>query len=200
MDKRNNPLEDGVYTPIEEAEDRRLKNSDPDNVFKDGRGRWRTMSLFLETSYGKEWTSKSMTPLYTLKDHDYQGLPSLKRLYLESCDLTEYMVATTCLGGWAHWQVLTNLKWFQDYVVLWREELEVKLRSDALRTVATDAVSETKSSVTSAKWIASGEYKEKKRGKPSKAEIDAETRRQSAIDKQLNEHAEAIGLSLVDSE
>ena len=70
--------------------------------FKDKQGRYLTAGLFYETS-----TDKS-TALYTLKDYDHEvnGIkyPSLKKLYLEMCDVTEYAFATEHMGSWNQWK------------------------------------------------------------------------------------------------
>ena len=165
-----------------------------ESVFKDAMGRWRTQSLFIETSYSKDYLTEGYTPLFSLKDYDHQGKPSLKRLYLETADPTEYRFAVSHLGGWAHWLTLCELKWFQPYVDEWRMELEVKLRSDALIRVIEDSHSDSRSSTQSAKYLADGGYKEKaKRGRPTKQD----QAREKAIKDRLSKDAERIGLSII---
>jgi hypothetical protein len=167
------------------------------SIFKDSMNRWRTQSLFIETYYNKmrlDPSDVSYEPLFTLKDHDHQGKPSLKRLYLDCQDPTEYEFATKHLGGWQHWQILVTLKWFEPYILLWREELEVLIRSKALAKIMADAGSDSKTSTQSAKYIADGGYKEKsKRGKSSKAERAKE----QAVKDRLAKDSERIGLGLV---
>src|SRR5574337_902614 len=73
----------------------------------DGGGKPLTQSLFLEIGYTEQ-------SIYTLKEEDYmyEGklYPSLKRLYLEMEDLTEYEFANTYLLGWKHWKRLCENK------------------------------------------------------------------------------------------
>ena len=60
---------------------------------KDNVGRYRTQSLFREFYVH---TSTGLSPIWTLKDEDPQGeLPSLKRIYLDYEDPTEYSFAKT---------------------------------------------------------------------------------------------------------
>lgn len=76
---------------------------------------------------------------YTLKDEDHAGLPSLKRLYLEEADPTEYTFATKHLGGWEHWKKIRECEWFKPHLESWREELELKMKSEAYKKIMAEA-------------------------------------------------------------
>lgn len=149
--------------------------------FKDSKGRWRTQSLFLEVNYHPD-------AIYTMKNEDHHtGIPSFSRLYINIGDPTEYQQAGSLLGGWDHWQVLCSSKWFQDYIIPIREELEIKLRSEALIRVKEMMDSNTASqALQAARWLADGSYK-KKRGRPSNEEAAAELRKQNLIKKSVEE-------------
>lgn len=170
-----------------------------DNRFKDDGGRWRTQSLFRETSYGSFKDTQYV--LYTLKDYDIEikgrKIPSLKALYLSLSDPTEYKVATLLFGGLAHWETLCNLKWFKDHVETYRYELEIKLRSEAFEKLRTKALSDDKDSLSAAKFISDGSYKSRGRGRPSKSELAQETKKQSEIQSRLQGDAERIGLGII---
>lgn len=73
--------------------------------------------LFLETANTKK------TAIYTLKDYDYEGYPSLKRLFLETGDTTEYFFAKRYLDSYDHWLSISKANWFKPYITKWREEL-----------------------------------------------------------------------------
>src|SRR6478735_5501682 len=67
-----------------------------------------TQSMFLEMNYGPE-------AIYSLKDnhhvhHSLGFFPSLKKLYLDEADPTEYGFATKYLLGWKHWLRMQNNK------------------------------------------------------------------------------------------
>ena len=68
-------------------------------LLTDGSGKPLTQGLFLEIGY-------SDSALYTLKDNDHEyndkALPSIKRLYLEMEDVTEYEFANKYFLGWSH--------------------------------------------------------------------------------------------------
>lgn len=142
----------------------------------DSMGKFRTQSLFLELGYGAD-------ALFTLKDqdHEHEGktYPSLKRLYLEFEDPTEYEFANTVLLGWRHWQRMCENKVIRKHIDEWREELEVKLRSQAIR----DAIQEAKKGhFQAAKWVADRGWSTRGAGRPSKADIEHEKKVQARID------------------
>ena len=179
-----------------------MSTSNPNgNVFRDSQGRWRTQSLFHESSYS---SSSPDAPLYTMKPEDLPpshlyptGLPSFSRLYLELRDPWEYKQATTLMGGWEHWQVLCESKWFSDYILPLREELEIKLRSEGAIKVAEIMNSESRNTLVAAKYMADGLFRERKAGRPSKAAITAEARKQAELQRRVQDDAKRLGLKIV---
>lgn len=146
----------------------------------DSMGKFRTQSLFLELGYGAD-------ALFTLKDqdHEHEGTvyKSLKRLYLEFEDPTEYEFANTVLLGWRHWQRMCENKVIRKHIDEWREELEVKLRSQAIR----DAIQEAKKGhFQAAKWVADRGWSTRGAGRPSKADIEHEKKVQARIDNEYS--------------
>lgn len=123
-----------------------------------------TQSLFLEIGY----TSNSV---YTLKevDHEYEGriYPSLKKLYLELEDTTEYEFANKYLLGWKHWQRIAENKALKPFVTEWREELELKLRSRAVKQMMELA---SGGSYQASKWLADRGWDTRGAGRPTKAD------------------------------
>lgn len=136
---------------------------------RDSRGRPLTQSLFLEIGY-------TDFAVYTLKDedHNYNGkvYPSLKRLYLEHEDPVEYDFATTYLLGWDHWQRLNENKLIAVEIDKWRNELELKLRSQAFRDIL-DMTAEEKS-FQAARWLADKGWVKGPVGRPSKKQKEKE--------------------------
>lgn len=104
-------------------------------IFKNGSGAWLLKALFFETSTDPD---KSRV-LYTFKPEDHivdgKTLPSLRRLYLEMEDDTEYYFAQEYFGGWPHWKKLLNCSWFVDYITDIREELSAKQSADSKRRI-----------------------------------------------------------------
>lgn len=145
--------------------------------FKNPNGVYIVKTLFCE------WddTSRSQC-VYTLKndDHTMDGVtyPSLKKLYLELEDPTEYEFSQLYLDGWDHWKKLSSAAFFKEHCKEWREELEIRLRSQALARIKKRAAQDSKDSMVADKILLSGGWKtpeEKERvGRPSKQKIKEE--------------------------
>lgn len=149
---------------------------------RDEQGRYRTRSLFLETINA----DTPLETIFTLKPRDHRGKISLKRLYLElALPDSEYDFAITVFGEWEHWKKLCESNnWFKPYLKAWREELEIKTRSSAIRAMHQTAQFEGSKGTAAAKWIAEGKWKGQ-RGRPSKEEVARETRIQAGIEDDL---------------
>lgn len=136
-----------------------------------------TQGLFLEIGY----TDFAM---FTTKDEDYEYegkvYPSLKRLYLEMEDIGEYEFATTYLLGWNHWQRMCANKQILKYIEEWRYELELKLRSRAIKAMKDKVY--TEQGINAAKWIAEKGWDKKAVGRPNKQEEEREKRIQDSLD------------------
>lgn len=132
-------------------------------------GRQMTQSLILEFQWNEDLA------VYTITDEDkeFRGkfFPSLRKLYFEISDPTEYEFALTCFLSWDQWKRISENKAFADTIEKWREELEVKLRSDGVRAI----IKQAPGSFNAAKWTADGHWNVK-RGRPSKEEQKREKR------------------------
>lgn len=101
------------------------------SVLKDKMNRFRTRSLFKEM--WKLGSGRDQPPIFSLKaDEDHDGLISLKRIYLDTSDPTEYRFAIGLFKDARHWRTLCGLEWFRPYVDKWRWELRAKLRAQAV--------------------------------------------------------------------
>lgn len=150
------------------------------NKLIDTMGRPLTQSLFLEIGY-------SDYAVYTLKEQDYtyKGVeyPSLKRLYLVEEDPTEWSFADKYLLGWQHWKRLCENKVIAKHVEEWREELELKLRSQAIRDMQALCASES-GNYSAAKFLADRGWEKRSAGRPSKAEKDRHLRIEEKINQE----------------
>ena len=126
------------------------KKENADNKFKNNRGMFLTASLFIEHNYDYSLA------VYSWGDRDFKNdkgeFPSLKRLYLEMADVTEYEFASTYLDGWRHWKTLLESPACRKHIDEWREELELKLRAQGLRQMIDMAQNEEKPSFQAAKY------------------------------------------------
>lgn len=140
----------------------------------DTQGRPLTQSLFLEFGYNEY-------AVYTTKDndHEYKGIiyPSLKRLYIEAEDPIEYDFANEYLLGWQHWIRLCENKMIRNHIDEWREELEIKLRTRAVK----EMIKTASENFQAAKWLADRGWINRGAGRPSKADIQEEKEKASRI-------------------
>jgi len=138
-----------------------------------------TQKLFLELGYDAD------VAIYTLKDYDYEyegkTYKSIKRLYLEMEDVTEYQFANEYFYSWNHWQRICNNKVIRKHIDEWRDELELKLRSHAIRNII-DMTSEERG-FQAAKYVAEKGWEKGSVGRPKKDTSE----RDAKIEERLHE-------------
>lgn len=143
--------------------------------FLDSMGRYKTQSLFLETAYDPE-------AFFTFDDVDklYKGKTylSLKRLYLEEEDVTEYAFAEKYLAGWNHWKKICGNADLRKEIDNWRDELELKLTARHLKNIQKLAED---GNYNAAKYLANREYASGK-GRPTKEQKEGALKKASLID------------------
>lgn len=154
------------------------ENSITRDMLLDSEGRPLTQSLFLEIGY-------SDRAIYTFKevDHVYNGKTylSLKKRFIEMEDPTEYEFAITYFLSWKHWQRICQNKLILEQITEWREELEMKLRSRAVKQ-AMQAAGGPSGNFQAAKWLVDKGWDPKRAGRPSKDELERESRIREKID------------------
>jgi hypothetical protein len=122
---------------------------------------------------------------------------SLKADYLRMSDPTEYRFANRCVpGGWTGWTALLNNPENEQVIGQWREELILKLRSEALLRILEAAAGDTRDALGANKYIYEtlGPKEEKKVGRPTKEAIlreasklvDDQTKVDEAYERVLN--------------
>lgn len=167
-------------------------------LMRDDKGRFRTASLFYEN-----YRQTSLKPIYTLKDYDFEvdGIvyPSLKLIYLSYDHVPgfEYEFAQDIFGCWEHWVRLTDVSRLRDEFRKWREELEIRIRANAMKNLITNSKNKDTKALPAAKYIANTEWKGTGRGRPSKEEIAREKRIAAGIKDELDADMERVGLSLI---
>lgn len=146
----------------------------------DSIGRPYTQSLFLELKYEDN-------AFYSLKSQDWTHkgklYPSIRRLYLECEDPTEYTFANKYFLGWDHWMRLTENKAIRVHIDAWRNELEIKLRAKGVLEMIKSA---NKGNFQAAKYLADRGWDTRGAGRPSKDEL---TRRAKIAETVHNEYA-----------
>lgn len=107
--------------------------------------------------------------------------------FVATLDPTELKGALELVGSWATWKRFKK-EWphfTRKILPEWLEEIEVNLRSSGISNIC----EASKKDANSAKWLAEGKWKEKKQGRPTKAQIEREAKIEARLD---NEHADDI--------
>jgi hypothetical protein len=143
-------------------------------------GRRIVLSLF------KEFVRTDFTPLWSLND-------DWKPIYLETADPTEYETAMRLIGDWEHWLAIRNHPKIKPIIDKWAKEVEVRIRSKAIRQMAKHA--NAVNGASAAKWMAEGTFMQRvlknKQEKADEQEVVDE------ISKRVGEDMERLGLSVV---
>lgn len=171
-----------------------LASSCPKRRFRGVMGHWVLSGLFLERPTWNDGRDLEDYTLYTIRDHDHKGYPSIVRLYLEMEDLTEWEFANTYFGGWEHWQRLCD-GFLRDHVIRWRNELELKVQAKALKQVQIEAESGGKNALQANKYLLAKGWVRDRRGRPSKAEIQASAKTIAASDTRVTEDLKRLDIN-----
>jgi len=109
-------------------------------------GKRLTVGLFFETARTEEVEAEP---------HFY--LAEWRKRYVEIADPTGYIAAMELMGDWEHWMFLRTSKAFSAIMDGWDKEVEVKLRSAAIKNLIVNSKSEK--GQASAKWLAEAGFK-----------------------------------------
>lgn len=147
-----------------------------------------TQGLFLEAQY-------SHYAVYSLKDDDceYNGriYPSIKKLYLEMEDPTEYDFATKYLLGIKHWYRIYDNKLLQPHIDEWRFELEMKLRAKGIKKLISAAKG---GNLSAAKFLVDRGWSDKRVGRPSKEDLEREKKIRLNISEEYEEDLKRLAV------
>jgi hypothetical protein len=141
--------------------------TDPDNPYRNEQNNLYGKELFVE------FNTKPGVARYTLKDHEYKGCPSLKQLFLQTRDTTEYLFATQYFDGWQHWEQLSKTVWLSPYVTQWRTELNLLLEAEQVARLIKTSEGTSKEAFAAQKYLRDlfGRKVGPGRGRPSNEEV-----------------------------
>ena len=122
-------------------------------------------------------------------------LYSIRKLYLECRDPTEYTFAKRCFPSWAYWQAVQRIKVLQPHIQSWRDEIEVFMMSEGVREVANLA---SKSNYNAAKFLVEKGWLPK-RGRPTKAELERELKKKAMVQDELEDDLSRVASFLPES-
>ena len=181
-----------------EKEDWNLNVSN--NPLKDRKGSWRLGTLFYEHSVpGHEayWTTMDEDRFVKEENKLY---PSLKKIYMSYDHVPghEYEFATERLGGWEHWIRLTKGFQTRAFIAQWREELEIKIKANAIKSMIKTSIEGGSPGTTASKWLAEKGYVPT-RGRPSKEEKAGFLKQEDAVNKEIEDDLARVGLKIVNN-
>ena len=157
--------------------------------FKNKSGKWLTKSLFFDL------TPKARPyAIYTFKDESHRDAHggsylSLKQLFLESDDPTEYKFATEHLGGWQHWKEMQTVPEILTHITEWREERDVRLQSLGVRKMIESA---DQGNYQAAKCLMDKGWYNQTKGRPSKEAVKKEVKAQAKLKAVVNNDLDRI--------
>lgn len=162
-------------------------------------GKLRTKSLFWELSY-----FEPDNVIFTLREDDIvrdgKTYVSLRKLYLSYCvtDPTEYTFAWSVFGSWDTWQQLSRSNYLKKEIEAWRKEVEVKIKSEAIRSIAEEMRTGGRSSFGAAKLLLERGWLDDRSASKAKqklAEKEEEEMNKEALSL-LSEDAERLGIKV----
>jgi hypothetical protein len=155
------------------------------NIYKNASGQHLLKQLFFETAE----TSRERV-LYTLKGEDHEGYPSLRRIYLEMADETEFYFAEKYFDGYPHWKKLLACTWFVAALEPIRDELRSRNLADQLLFLKQASKN---GNVSATKYLLEEAWKPKSKvGRPSKEKIKQEADRLFMSSQDINEDLERL--------
>lgn len=160
----------------------------------------RTKSLFYEGWITTEHDKRVGDPIFSLHV-DRPGLINFRKEYIADEDETGYKTAVRLLEGFHHFEYfMKTCKWFREAKEEWDRELKAKLRAralDVVKALAEDKEAKHSERLAAAKTLLS-ETKDvsdkTKRGRPTKAEVEGELKREASVSKEMQEDLERIRL------
>jgi hypothetical protein len=159
-----------------------------------------TNNRYYKALFFEETGADKSTVVYTLKDVDHEGFPSLYRLYMELDDPTEWEVANQLMDGWEHWENLCTCTWFKPIVERWRKEVELRMKSKALHRIRSEAKTASREAFAANKYILEKGWEPKEgsksnRGRPTKDEIKRAADDLAKASNQLSDDYHRLGLA-----
>lgn len=151
-------------------------------------GQWRTESLFHELT-------RTYPGIWTVRDYDYHRngkvYPTLRPIYLECEDPTEYSFAIEVFGEWEPWKRIRESKTVQKaFLNSWREELDVRLISKGLKGIINQANKKEAGLGASKYLVERGWLSQDDRGRPSQKRIAQEAKKIERVKDELEEELE----------
>lgn len=166
---------------------------------KTSNGITRTKSLFYELSYHDPEYA-----IFTTKEKDIKvngrTMVSLQQLYIAMVpnDPTEYEFAQAVFGSWDVWEKIKKAPQLSVFIKKWQNEVEVKVKSQAIQAIAMEMKEGGRSSFSAAKLLLEKGWLDKDNASQAKKKL--QQKEQHDQDKQalalLSEDADRLGIKI----
>lgn len=167
-------------------------------MFKNSMNRYLTKALFIEFE-SEPGIPTEQYAIYTTQEEDREKngktYLSVYRLFLECNDPTGYTFANKHLGSWYHYQMLMKAPWFKETIDKALLELEVRTRSDALKSIIKDSKNpNSRSQFQASKFLLEKGWvpKDSPVGRPTKERIKEEAEKMVLEEQSIEEDASRI--------
>lgn len=167
-----------------------LFNNPQKTKFKNDTGQFLIKALF--------WETNNDTPdqiLYTLKDEDYRGFPSLRRLFLEMEDETEYLFAIRYFYSFEHWNRIAGSNQIRPFIRVWREELRLQVLNKALARIRSIAEGDGKDKLSAQRYLIEKSWDKKTTRRVGRPDKELPKEDQPSLNRTFNEDMLRIGLA-----
>ena len=128
---------------------------------------------------------------------EYKPIWSLHRdwypIFMQTADPTEYETAMRLIGNWEHYTIIRNHPKIKVHMDKWAKEVEVKLRSEAVRAMFKHSTAPN--GAAAAKWVAEGSFMNRMMSKKADKQMEEQVREELA-DK-VTADMERLGLKVV---
>lgn len=159
-------------------------------------GNWYTQALFWESSTNLPMEERVIYPAFSLYS-DKPNCINCRKTFIEMRDITGYKWAIKYLEDYKHWLRLIEIPWFKEAYEAWKAELIHQLKSEAITKIVEIAGSDSTQSLPAAKYIVEEGWDGSKRGRPTKAEMNANLKRATKEAEATEEDFERIGLKVI---
>lgn len=125
--------------------------------------------------------------------YDREMLELWRQRFIDVGDPTEYKFGISVAGDYKSYErIKKNSRTLREYLMYWQEELEVKMRSDALNCLLDDVKSGSKSATSSAKFIEDKMSKHKEARRPTKKEQESKSKVDERVFGEIDEEFERV--------
>lgn len=152
-----------------------------------------TQGLFYEMPGGAGQPSFTVKEKHLVKEEGTYY--SLRQLYMECLDPTEQKFIDLVFNGDKyHWERIKNNDVIRTAIRYdeWEEELNIRLRSLGIHTVIQEVKTDGRNKFAAAKWLAEGQWKPQKRGRPSNEEKEARLKEEANLMQSIKEDLERL--------